>query len=145
MLYAKAKKQAGFTLIEVLVASIILFSSVAIVGVIYKGVIIASEKSENQIYISAVVPESIKIIQKKLRNKQNESSTEESGSVSLLEVDAKWQALLVEAKVPPEYFDPDSGNLTVIDKKYNLWSVDVQFKFKTTIQEYNFYELTWDE
>ncbi|WP_405598788.1 MULTISPECIES: prepilin-type N-terminal cleavage/methylation domain-containing protein [unclassified Pseudoalteromonas] len=145
MSYPNLKKQAGFTLIEVLVASVILFSSIAIVGVIYKGVIIATVKSEKQVHIASVVPESIKKIQKELRSQKNQQATESQGSLSLLDVNAKWHAALVKSKLPPEAYDPDSGKMTQIDKKYYFWKVNVQFEFKNTVQEYNFNEFTWDE
>lgn len=145
MSQSNMKKQTGFTLIEVLVASIILFSSIAIVGVIYKGVIIATVKSEKQVHISSVVPEGVKKIQKELRNKKNNVSTEAQGSLSLLGVNAKWHAVLIKTKLPPETYDPDSGNLVQVNKKYSLWKVNVQFEYKKTIQEYSFNEFTWNE
>ena len=46
----------GFTLIEVLVASMILFATIASSGVLYSGSLLASEKATQNIKISNVIP-----------------------------------------------------------------------------------------
>ncbi|NWL15264.1 prepilin-type N-terminal cleavage/methylation domain-containing protein [Pseudoalteromonas sp. Scap03] len=139
------KKQSGFTLIEVLVASVILFSSIAIVGVVYKGVLVSTVKAEKHMHLTSVVSTAVDKIERKLKTIGNSAQQEDSGTFVLLGVTANWHAVLVQSKSPPDLFDPDSGKSVQIEKKYNLWRVELKLNYKGTSQVYNFSGLNWSD
>lgn len=139
------KKQSGFTLIEVLVASVILFSSIAIVGVVYKGVLVSTVKAEKHMHLASVVPTAVDKIERELKTIGNNTQQEGSGTFVLLGVTANWRAVLEKNKYPPELFNPDSGKAVQIEKKYNLWRVELKLNYKGTSQVYNFSGLNWSD
>ena len=63
----KTKHQLGFTLVELLIATIILFSSLAAVSLIYRGAFIASEKASNHVKMVANLPALITQIQQQIK------------------------------------------------------------------------------
>lgn len=137
--------QSGFTLIEVLVASVILFSSIAIVGVVYKGVLVSTVKAENHMHLASVVSTAIDKIERKLKTVGNSEQKEQSGTFMLLGVTANWHGLIEQSTPPPDIFDPDSGKTVQSEKQYNLWHVELTLKYKGTSQLYNFKGLNWSD
>jgi len=141
----RINKQSGFTLIEVLVASVILFSSIAIVGVVYKGVLVSTVKAEKHMHLASVVTTAVDRIERELKATGNSENNEESGSFILLGVKADWHATLQQSKLPPALFDPESGNFTKVEKQYKRWRVELELSYKGTSQLYSFSGLNWSD
>lgn len=140
-----SKNNTGFTLVEVLIASVILFSSIAIVSVIYKGVLISSQKAQHHIQMDGATPF---IISKIHQDLLESSSTLQfgqsfSGEGAFWGVAYTWKAIANNIKAPPVNFDPDSGNMIEHKDKYILWDVDVHLAFKNMEQDIKYNELSW--
>ena len=71
------KTQAGFTLIEILVASVILFASLAVVSMIYRGAYLSSEKATQHVNISKVLPAVLSTIEYEIQQHSLTSSASE--------------------------------------------------------------------
>lgn len=139
------KSQSGFTLVEVLVATIILFSSIATVSLIYKGAYLSSVKSNSHVTLSGVIPVVLSNIRENIRSQGNTELTELSGKERAWGVAYDWDALQVEFKAPPDIFDPDKGTMLVSPKKYKLWEVNLKLTYMLASRNYKYNELSWND
>lgn len=134
---------SGFTLIEVMVAAVILFSVIATVSMVYRGAFLSSEKANKHIVISAVMPSVISNIQMDIRKKENKSKELLSGKSKAWEVDVQWKATLIEEKHPPKKYDAFTNKLSTAPIKYKLWQVQLTLEHNNSIKEYQYNELSW--
>jgi prepilin-type N-terminal cleavage/methylation domain-containing protein len=140
-----ARKHSGFTLVEVLVASVILFSVLASVSLIYRGAILSSEKASNHIAINAEVKQIIAQIEKIVLEKSKGQETHAEGQGKSNAVGYRWQASLERISSAPAKFDPDSGNFVTPPQKYKLWLVNIDLSLNKTTKHYVFYQLGWND
>jgi len=138
-------KNRGFTLLEILVASVILFSSMAVVSLIYRGALVSSEKANTHVLISGVVPAVLNTIREKIRQQSDQQQTEIIGNGIAWDVNYHWSAKLLNLKSAPPTFDSETGNNEVSPEKYKLWQVDLQLTLKGIKRDYHFKELSWNE
>lgn len=143
--YSLNNKSEGFTLIEVLVASVILFSAIATVSMIYRGAYISSQKADAHVNIAGIVPIVLDKIRENIREKGNAESVVLKGSDIAFGVNYHWLANQTAFKGPPEYFDPDSGKIIQSDNKYKLWKIDVELSYGVASKQYQFKELSWND
>lgn len=136
--------QNGFTLIEVLVAAVILFSSLATISMIYRGAFISSEKAEKHVYISGTLPSVLSSIKRAIKVNSQLSKHELSGSGNAWQIDYSWTAKLIEFKSAPEKLDVDSGDFITPPKKYKLWQVKLNLSYKGIQKAYSYKELGWN-
>ncbi|WP_158089094.1 type II secretion system protein [Cognaticolwellia mytili] len=138
-----AKNNNGFTLIEVLVASVILFSSIALVSMVYRGAFLSSEKANSHIVIAGVLPSVLANIRTSIRQQGNSNSTQISEKNTTWDVNYQWQAELVSNKGAPKKLDPVTHQLTTQPLKYKLWQVNLTLSYKNLTQQHQFNELSW--
>jgi Tfp pilus assembly protein PilV len=137
------RKSSGFTLIEVLVASVILFASIDMVSMVYRGAFLSSEKANSHIVISGVLPSILANIRASIRQQGNSNSTQISEKKATWDVDYQWQAELVSNKGAPKKLDPVTHQLTTQPLKYKLWQVNLTLNYKNLTQQHQFNELSW--
>ena len=135
----------GFTLIEILVASVILFSAIAMVSLVYRGAFLSSEKANNHITITGVLPSVLSTIKQSIRNKGNSTANQLSDKNSTWGVDYHWNANLIENKSAPRKLDPFTQQLDNPPLKYKLWLVHLTLVTNGLTKEYNFNELSWSD
>lgn len=141
----KVTNQKGFTLIEVLVASVILFSSIAMVSMVYRGAFLSSEKANNHIVISGVLPSVLATIKQNIQSQGNDNSNQLSDKNSTWGVDYEWKATLLEFKSAPRKFDPMTQKLNNPPLKYKRWQVQLTLSSNGLVKEYQFNELSWND
>ena len=139
------KSQRGFTLIEVLVASVILFATIAIVSDMFRGSFISSEKANRHVTISGITPIALKQIQAALRYQAKNAEQSISGDNKYWGVNVHWEAQQVAFKSAPQLYDYDLSTYQQMPNKYTLWQVSAKFSYGTTIIEHSFYEVSWNE
>lgn len=137
--------QSGFTLIEILVATVILFTSIATVSVIYKGAYLSAEKANAHVTISGVIPMVLNNIRQDIRAQGNSELTELSGKELAWGVNYNWSAAQIAFKAPPDVYDPDNGNMLSSPNKYKLWQVDLIVSYKVARKSYQYNELSWND
>ncbi|WP_281247157.1 PulJ/GspJ family protein [Pseudoalteromonas denitrificans] len=137
------KQTSGFTLVEILVASVILFTSIAMVSMVYRGAYISSDKADGHINITGVLPAVLATIRDDIRAQGNSNLTELKSEANMWDVNYQWQASLLQHKSPPKKYDLDSGSFMVPAKKYKLWQVDLTLKRNNLVKQYQFKELSW--
>lgn len=138
-------QQAGFTLIEVMVAALILFSVIATVTMVYRGAFLASEKAENHISISGVLPSVLATVRHEVRLHGNSTDKEFTRQGRAWDIHYQWRARLVTHQAAPERFDVDSGQFVTPPKKYKLWQVELTLSRNGLNKQYQFNELSWSD
>jgi len=140
-----SNKAEGFTLIEVMVAAVILFSVIASVSLIYRGAFISSQKANDHIEITGVLPSILATLRHQIREQANSSLTKLNDQGITWGVNYEWQAELLEFKSAPEKFDADSGQFGTPQKRYKLWQVTLILKKNGLSKQYTFKELSWTD
>lgn len=139
------KIKSGFTLIEVLVASLILFASISVISLIYKGAYLTSKKSEAHITVSGAIPIVLSNIKNAIRAQGMSSSVQHVGEGVVWDVQYNWKAELQKIKAAPNLYDPDLGKNVESPQKYKLWQVDLNIHYKSLKQSYKYNEISWNE
>ncbi len=134
---------AGFTLIEVMVAAVILFSVIATVSMVYRGAFLSSEKANNHINLTSVLPSVLENIKKDIQDVSLTNVTEVVQNSSAWLVKYQWKAKVIQFKSAPEKLDVDSGNFIIPPKKYKLWEIDLTLEFNGLVKQYRYNELGW--
>lgn len=142
---AQTKQNQGFTLIEVLVASVILFASIATVSMIYRGAFLSSEKADQHVRISGIIPSLLANIRKDIQAQANSVESQLSRKGNVWSIQYNWQANLVDHKGAPFKLDVDTGDYLQPPLKYKLWQVNLNVEYKTTHKPYQFYEISWSD
>ncbi len=135
------KNMSGFTLVEVLVASVILFSVIATVSMVYRGAFLSSEKANNHINISGVLPSVLANIRTGIRDNSLENSL--TGKSEAWGVNYQWQARVIEQKYPPKKYDAFTQQLTKAKIYYKLWQVNLILEYNGLTKQHVFKELSW--
>jgi prepilin-type N-terminal cleavage/methylation domain-containing protein len=133
----------GFTLLEVMIATVILFSVIASVSLIYRGAFISSEKANKNIEIATVIPAIISQIQSDIRSQSNQEVSKLKGNGKIWNIQYTWQASLLEYKSAPEKFDVDLGKFITPPLKYKLWSVQLELSHNGVNKYFQFKEMSW--
>lgn len=134
----------GFTLIEVLVASVILFSSIATVSMIYRGAYLSSDQANQHIITQAALPSILANVRNDIRAQNSNEQKELIGEGNSWNTAYKWKATLILFKSAPEKLDPDSSDSVVPPLKYKLWDVTLILKTDEMEKNYKYKELSWN-
>ncbi|MDX2370002.1 MAG: prepilin-type N-terminal cleavage/methylation domain-containing protein [Colwellia sp.] len=139
----KISKDNGFTLIEVLVASVILFASIATVSMIYRGAFLSSEQANKHVNISGVMPSLLANVRSDIRTQGNTFESQLGDQGNAWSVQYQWQANLVQHKSAPQRLDVDTGDYVNPPIKYKLWLVELDVQYQSISKHYQFYEMSW--
>jgi prepilin-type N-terminal cleavage/methylation domain-containing protein len=136
------KTQQGFTLLEVLVASVILISSIAAISLAYRGALIASERADKNVQISGVIPVIVTAVAEDLRAQDN-GQVLLNGAGSAWGAKYSWKAELSEFKPPPEQFDIAEGKVVSYKPRFRLWAIELNVNFNGVEKSFTYSELSW--
>jgi len=139
----KLKQAKGFTLLEVLIASAILFSSIAITTLIFKSSYIASEKAQKRIEQAGVMPALLMQIQEDLRAQSTTASDQLAGQGVIWGLAYQWKAELISFKSPPDQFDNDTGLTESKAKRFKLWQVELALDINKKRLDFQYHEISW--
>jgi Tfp pilus assembly protein PilV len=134
------KTPKGFTLIEVLVASFILFLVIAAMTMVYRGALLSSGKAERTLQFSSLVEPISEQIRLQL---QSSTNNELQGEGSMGAMTFTWLARQAFQAKAPALFDAESGELTQKGKTFRLWHITVKLQLKKATREYQFSEVSW--
>lgn len=134
-------KQQGFTLLEVLLATVILFTVLAVMTTVYRQAVLTSQKAEQRVAASSQVPFIIDTIAELIRNAEGQSQA--SGEGKLLGVSYHWQAQPVWRRHPTERPDTVSGEIRQPQRWFTLWQVTLTIQMQGAERSYNYQELSW--
>lgn len=134
-------KDKGFTLIEVLVAGVILIVVISVMTFIYRTAVISSIKASDNVNISGSMELIVATIQSKIRSVN--STNEMSGKGVIDDVEYHWHTTLIANKGAPSSFESESGALVENKKNFYLWQVDLTLNSKSLIKDYQYNEISW--
>ncbi|MFD2168187.1 prepilin-type N-terminal cleavage/methylation domain-containing protein [Thalassotalea euphylliae] len=144
MNFASAKRnQTGFTLLEILIATIILLSTIGIVTEIYRGALLSSSTATVNVTMSSKVPIIAAQIQQQIRSIEDPSLERASGNGEVFETTYKWEAYVESFRPPIPVFSPESGRMESFPNKFKLWNVKLTVNYKSRSKDYIFKEVSW--
>ncbi|MDE3271231.1 type IV pilus modification PilV family protein [Pseudoalteromonas sp. G4] len=135
----KKSSSSGFTLIEVLIAAIILFSSIAVVADIFSAASLSSRKATNVTSLYQMAPIAIEQIKEKLRTSSTQDGIQLNGKVQLAEGVFYWSATRINSFRPPMQFD-DTSPYPI---KFHTYNVNVLAEQGSLRQSFNFEVFVW--
>jgi len=139
------KANRGFTLIEVLVASLILFLAITALMTIYQGAIYSATKSSLSIALIEHVDEVKSQINQELFNRELQEEIIAAGYLHEIKFD--WTAKLV-AKARSYHpdnksFDSALGENVSESTEVYLWEITVNMSKEDKVREFSYWEMTW--
>jgi type II secretory pathway pseudopilin PulG len=135
-------KNSGFTLIEVLLAGVILFMVISSTTLIFKGALISSEKAERTAVFSSAIPYLLDGVRQDIRG-GNQAELSRRGEGRWLQIDYQWHADLLRSDAPPALIDPESGSEANFPARFKLWNVELTVEIKGYQKHYTYREVSW--
>lgn len=133
-----SNRQRGFTLIEVLIASFILFVTISTMTLVYRGALLSSGKAEKSLSVSVTVLPIRQIISDGFRNGNFSELGQGTGAYGAF--DYEWQATLSYVGLPPVVVQEDSGLASEL--RYYLWDIQLIIKRAEDVRQFQFKELS---
>ncbi len=137
-----SSKIKGFTLIEVLLAAVILFMFLTMASMAFNQAANASLKAERAAKVAAIVPLLTQNIKEVILRSRG---TSESGQGQFGQMAFRWKASLKQRKAPPPRFDPAELEFKHYPERFNLWLVDLVVIIGSYERHWQYEELSWYE
>jgi len=134
------KHNQGFTLIEVLIAAIILFSSIALVGQLFSASSLSSQKAAKVAQYNQVVPLVNRMIKIDIQQRAKDRSLANmDGTMNFFDIDFIWRAERISFLPPP---------MSALDEqpwsdRFGLYDVSVITQQQNKQSQYSFNVATW--
>lgn len=133
------KHNAGFTLVETLVAAVILFSVLTSAFLAFQGAITSSSRAESRLSLLAVVPRVRAEVTQQMRGSNAVSGSGVMGGVAY-----EWRASLSTNGAALNIDDLGSSTgLAPQARQFSLWRVTVSLEQSSSRRDFVFTELTW--
>lgn len=130
----------GFTLIEVMVAMLLLLSAIALTNAVYSNAVSATLKAERSLMLSQYMPMILAETRRQVRESNGQSLT---GSGRLRGIEYNWEAELLERGAPPARFDAEAREFRRYEQKFSLWQVSLNLQHQGRTQRVQFKEVSW--
>jgi type II secretory pathway pseudopilin PulG len=137
----KRVKNSGFTLLEVLISSIILFLFITMASQAFSQAAQSSLKAERAVKVASLVPLLIENIRGKILDV--DTLGDFGGQGQMLDMQYHWQAQLLQRKAPASRFDPSSMELKDYKDRFNLWSVELVVTLGKYQRSWQYEEISW--
>ena len=135
------RRQAGFTLLEVLIAATILFTVLAVATETYRNALLASSRAEGLVNLLTPLPLITSSIRSQLRSNPVEQL---EGGAELLGVSYSWQATTVRYAPPARRFDSDTGDFRDYPPRFRLYDVRLELARAGQERVFLYQELAWE-
>jgi len=133
--------QKGFTLVEVLIASLIIFTAISISVLSFQTSSRAIESSEQMLRLIQPLP----ILSDEIENAlQNVAIETHSAEGVILDVHYVWTAKPIRLVSPPARFNPDSGEFVNYPNRFALYEVRLQLRQEKKTKEFTYQKIGWD-
>ncbi len=138
------REQRGFTLIEVLIAAVIMFTVLAMATVSLRAAMHASERASRKTELLAPLPWITPTIRERLREYPGDNlATERSGEGIMFGVEYRFHALLVRSGAPPPQFDVDAADFIEYAPRFGLYDVELELEREGEKSRFVYQELAW--
>ncbi|WP_019674718.1 PilW family protein [Arsukibacterium perlucidum] len=130
----------GLTLVEVLIAAVILFAALSLSAVTLQTLRQSSAQADKVIQTLQPARMVTLSIQQHIRSQPQDNM---SGSGKVGDVSYQWQASVIQTGSAPEQLDVDSGSITVPPERFRLYQVELQLEMQGRVELLQFKELAW--
>ena len=138
------REQRGFTLIEVLIAAVIMFTVLATATLSLRGAMHASERASRTTELLAPLPWITPTIRERLREYPGRNlATERSGEGVVFGVEYRFHASLVRSGAPPPRFDVDAAGFIEYAPRFGLYDVELELERDGEKSRFIYQELAW--
>ncbi len=134
------KRQFGFTLVEVLIAAVILFTVLAMATLSLRTVMTASERAARVTELLAPLPWITPAIRESLRA---DPAPERSGEGVMFGVAYRYVARTARFGAPPPRFDPDAASFVEYGPRFRLYDVELELELDGESSRFLYQELAW--
>ena len=139
----KLQKGKGFTLMEVLLAGLILFITLSAMTLIYRGALFSSKKAQQVLVINSYVPIAVEQIEQLMQQPQHAEKSQISGQGKLLKTEFSFVATLNSAKSPLPRLSGFSNETIVLPARYKLWDVNLVLNLDGAEKSFQYQEITF--
>ena len=130
----------GFTLIEVMIAAVILFSALALSAELFKTSSFSADKAANSSRFCQINPAAMSSIKLALKESAfKDKGKDFNGETLLFGIRYQWKASLINILPPPLY----QGDLSQGEARFALYNVDVIALKNSKSQRFSFEVATW--
>lgn len=130
----------GLTLVEVLIAAVILFAALSLSALTIQTLRQSSAQAEKVIKTLQPARMIALTIRQQIRSQPQDQL---SGSGRLQNVSYQWQASVIKTGSAPEQLDLDSGTVIVPPERFRLYQVNLQLEMQGRVEQLQFKELAW--
>ena len=135
-----SRPRAGFTLVEVLIAAVILFATITVVTDSYRTSVAASLRAT----ITAELLTPLPFITANIRNSLRQQPVERlTGDGKLLGVKYQYEAVSVRFEAPPPAVAPEIEGNQILPRRYRLYDVHLSLAHRTMERQFTYQELAW--
>ena len=134
------RRRRGFTLIEVLIASTILFASITLISETYRASLLASDKARKTAEMLTPLPLIVGHIKSALLETPEERVR---GRGQVLGVSFEFDARTLQFAPPPPRFVPESGDIRRYAPRYRLYEVALTLRAGSRQRAFSYQELAW--
>lgn len=131
----------GFTLVEVLVASVVLIISVSTMSLVLSNAVLTEEKVDKRAKVLWQLPFVLDDIDISLKLNDGKDSVTKSGY--LLGAEYTWAAEAIKQSGPPAVIDQEIGSLIASDVTFVLWNVSLVIRSGNWQKEFELKEFSW--
>ena len=131
----------GFTLIEVLIASVIIITVLALAAMSLSSARQSSESAAETIRLLAPIPMIMDTVREQIRSQVN--SDHIIGDGALDGVQYSWRAKMVSTGAPPDDFNVEQGSRIQYKPRYKLYAVELSVSSERKVESFEFKELAW--
>ncbi|WP_404401724.1 prepilin-type N-terminal cleavage/methylation domain-containing protein [Idiomarina seosinensis] len=145
--YTSPGRQQGFTLVEILIASTILFMVLASATLSYRTLVHSEQQASEVVELHSVLPILYATLQNNIRE-QNELASSMNGSGELMRWNYDWVATRNRVVAPAERFDPNLSEFTEYEPRYAVYDIELRISLRDGARagkqrQFNYQELIW--
>jgi len=133
------KGEKGFSLIEVLIASFIMFISLATFTMVFRSAMVSSTKAELNVSTAAYADLIVSKVASELKKHHGKASHTNAGV--LIGREYFWNAEVVQHTQPPAVYVGQT--LVQPEHQAKLWSIKLTIKTDNKSVNYRYQEVTW--
>lgn len=138
----KSKRSRGLTLVEVLIASTILFAALTVAAETYRTVLSSSQKAAVRVELLTPIPTIVLAIRQELRDNPRDRV---EGAGEMLGVSFSFEAVTTRFAPPAAQFDVDLGEFADYAPRFRVYDVRLEVRANSLSRSFVYQELAWTE
>lgn len=134
------KSDRGFTLVEVLVATVILFSALTAISLSYRGSLQSAQRAEEHVLLASAMPVILSQVRQQIRYG---TPADNELMQSVRGVSYEYSTARISEQPPQPFYNTSTGQFETFPRLYALLEVTLTVKTENLSQQHQFYEVSW--